>query len=370
MSTSWQSGVDVSREGALSLISGVLAAGSRRPKALPVDETGDGAGRGGCGRIDTHAHYIPASYRAALADAGVATVDGGIPLPPWSAGDHVAMMDRHRIAISVLSLSSPGVQILEAGQAARLARAVNEEGAAIGAAHPGRFGLFISLPLPDVAASLEEIRYGFDTLNADGVVMMTNIQGRYLGDPAFLPVFEALGRRGAVVYLHPTSPCGLGLASLGMPGPVIEFPFDTVRAAVSLVYSGRLKHCPNLKLLLSHAGGALPILVSRIAAMSALPLIKPRPEGGGEEVRAQFARIYYDLALSANPVAFNALREITTLDHITFGTDYPFSGNLGLDLNIESFDALSAGLSREDKGRIEAANALALLPRLRRFLTG
>ena len=110
-----------------------------------------------------------------------------------------------------------------------------------------------------------------------------------------------------------------------MPGPVIEFPFDTVRAALSLVYSGSFRNCPNLRLLLSHAGGALLMLASCIAAMSALPLIQPRPVGGAEEVRAEFAKIYYDRVLSADPIAFNALQQITTLDHITFGTDYPFS---------------------------------------------
>jgi predicted TIM-barrel fold metal-dependent hydrolase len=324
----------------------------------------------GRGCIDTHAHYIPPSYRAALSAAGLATVDGGIPLPPWSLTDHVAMMDRHRIAVSVLSLSSPSVQFLKGRPAAKLARAVNEEGAAICAQHPGRFGLFITPPLPDVQASLEEIEYGVDALKADGVVMMTNIQGRYLGDPEFSPIFEALDRRGAVVYLHPTSPCGLGPASLGMPGPVIEFPFDTVRAAVSLVYSGRLRHCPNIRLLLSHAGGALPMLASRIAAMAALPLIEPRPAGGAQEVRAQLAKIYYDLALSANPTAFNALQQITTLDHITFGTDYPFSGALGLDQHVQSFESIKAALPEDDQRKIESGNALNLFPRLRNFLAG
>jgi predicted TIM-barrel fold metal-dependent hydrolase len=324
----------------------------------------DVAARCGRGCIDTHAHYIPANYRAALSDAGLPTVDGGIRLPPWSSTDHVAMMDRNQIAISVLSLSSPGVQFLDGRAAVKLARAVNEEGAATCAEHPGRFGLFISLPLPDVQASLEEIEYGFDTLGADGVVMMTNIRGRYLGEPEFSPIFEALDRRGAVVYLHPTSPCGLGPASMGMPGPVIEFPFDTVRAALSLVYSGRLKSCPSLRLLLSHAGGALPMLASRIAAMSALPLIEPRPAGGAEEVRAELAKIYYDLALSANLIALNALQQITTLDHITFGTDYPFSGVLGLDLQIKSFASIKAAMREDDQRKIESGNALNLFPRL------
>jgi 6-methylsalicylate decarboxylase len=318
-------------------------------------------------RIDTHAHYIPASFRKALSDAGKSTVDGGIPLPPWSAADHVSMMDKHSIGVSVLSLSSPGVQVLEGSAAAKLARSVNEEGTEAVRACPGRFGLFISLPLPDVAATLKEIQFGFETLGADGVVLMTNIQGRYLGEPEFAPVFEELDRRGAVIYLHPTSPCGLGAASIGLPGPVIEFPFDTVRAAVNLIYSGTLKRCPRIRLLLSHAGGALPILASRIAAVAAVPLINPRPAGGADEVWEQLAAIYYDLALSANPLAFNALREITSVEHITFGSDYPFSGNLGLDRQFAGFDGIMTALTADDRAKVEYLNALQLFPRLHEF---
>src|SRR5258705_9514311 len=112
------------------------------------------------GRVDTHAHFIPPSYRHALADAGVETSDGGVPFPPWSLDEHLAMMDRHEIELAVLSLSSPGVHVLDEGAAA-LARAVNRERAEMVRAHPDRFGLFVSLPLPDVEASLEEISFAF-----------------------------------------------------------------------------------------------------------------------------------------------------------------------------------------------------------------
>jgi 6-methylsalicylate decarboxylase len=320
----------------------------------------------GCGRIDTHAHYVPASYRQALKEAGLKTVDGGVTLPSWSLADHVTMMDEHQIGAAILSLSSPGVQVLEGAAAAKLARSVNEEGAEAVRAHPGRFGLFISLPLPDVEASLQEIRFGFEELGADGVVLMTNSKGIYPGAPELARVFEELDRRSAVVYLHPTAPCGMGPAGIGLPAPFIEFPFDTVRAAVNLVYSGVLKRCPRIKLLLSHAGGALPMLASRIAAMSALPIFQPRPEGGADEVKAQLAAIYYDLALAADPIAFNALREITSIDHITFGTDYPFVGR-GLARQFAGFEIIKQTLSEIDQAKVERLNALQLFPRLRAF---
>jgi Amidohydrolase len=85
--------------------------------------------------------------------------------------------------------------------------------------------------------------------------------------------------------------------------------------------------------------------------------VEPRPVGGAQEVRAEFAKIYYDLALSANPIAFNALKQITTVDHITFGTDYPFSGSLGLDLDIQSFESIKSALPQDDQRKIEFGNA-------------
>nr|WP_323186232.1 amidohydrolase family protein [Streptomyces sp. NBC_01373] len=72
--------------------------------------------------------------------------------------------------------------------------------------HLGRFGTFVSLPLPDVDGSLEEIGFAFDELDADGVALQSHTHGVYLGDQRLDPVFAELDRRRAVVFLHPTSP--------------------------------------------------------------------------------------------------------------------------------------------------------------------
>jgi predicted TIM-barrel fold metal-dependent hydrolase len=333
-----------------------------RPKLSP------GCSFAGCGRVDTHAHYVPPSYRQAIADAGLKTLDGGVPLPQWSLDDHLRLMDAHEIEASILSLSSPGVQVVERAAAVQLARAVNREGADAVRAHPDRFGLFISLPLPDVEASLEEIRFGFDELGADGVVLMTNSRGVYPGAHELGPVLDELDRRSAVVYLHPTAPCGIGPAVIGLPAPFLEFPFDTVRAAVNLVYSGALTRRPGIRLLLSHVGGALPILAWRIALLSEVPIFEPRPENGADEVRAQLAAIYYDLAMAANPTALNALLDITSIDHVTFGTDYPYQNGVRLDQQFAGFDAVRRTLSGTDRSKIERLNALQLFPRLRALL--
>src|SRR5258708_7670521 len=109
---------------------------------------------------------------------------------------------------------------------------VNEEGALATADHPGRFGLFASLTLPDVDGALAEAEHAFDVLKADGVTLESNHHGIYMGDSRFDPLFAELDRRRAVVFMHPTSPtCPCcQAAGLAYPRPMLEFMFETTRA--------------------------------------------------------------------------------------------------------------------------------------------
>jgi len=315
-----------------------------------------------CGRIDVHAHYLPPAYRKALEGAGLAKLDGGIPVPLWSARAHLEMMQAQRISSSILSISSPGLHFLDGATAARVAREVNEEGAGLARDHEGKFGYFACLPLPDIAASLAELDYAYDHLQADGVCLETNAKGLYLGDPTFTPLFDALERRQAVLFLHPTSPACFEQIGMGFPAPLLEFPFDTARTVISLIFSGVLKSRPNIRVILSHGGGALPMLASRAAMVAQTPLVSPRPEGGSAEVMAEVRRLYFDLALSASPVTLNALLHITDPSHIMFGTDYPFAPPPAIAGNTAAFDQLMAALSPELQRMINVENAHLLFP--------
>ena len=317
-----------------------------------------------CGKVDVHAHYLPAVYRQALIDGGHGLIEGVAPLPEWSAERHLAMMDENAVDTSVVSITAPGLSFLAAPAARAMARAVNEAGAELKRLHPGRFGFYAVLPLPDVTASLAELAYALDVLGADGVAIDTNYDGRYLGDDAFAPLFDALDARGSTLFVHPTSPACMAAIGLGLIAPVIEYPFETTRFVVDLLCAGVLQRCPDLNVILSHGGGTLPLLAQRIAGVLNAPFLPRRPAGGSAEVKAQLRRLHYDLALASTPEMFMALRRITSLDHILFGSDYPCSPpNIAAQARI-GFDQLMDQLTPAERRLVERGNAEILFPRL------
>ena len=280
-------------------------------------------------RIDVHSHFLPDFYREALHAAGLSRPDGIAALPEWSEDDMLRTMDLLGIERAYLSISTPGVHFGDDAAARKLARRVNEEAARLVRAHPGRLGFFASTPLPDVAGALDEIAYAYDVLGADGVVFETNFHGMYLGDAALAPVYQELDRRGAVLFLHPTAPgcsCGCGQypgKHFDYPAPMIEFIFDTTRAVTNMVLSGTLERCPNLKVIVPHAGAALPILAARIDLIG--PMLTAPGVPNPPLMRDALRRFHFDLAGVPVPQMLDALLSVADPKHLHFGSDWPFT---------------------------------------------
>jgi 6-methylsalicylate decarboxylase len=280
--------------------------------------------------IDVHAHYLPESYRTALLDNGHGQPDGFPRIPAWSAEEHVAVMDRLGIATSLLSISSPGVHLADEAAARDRAREVNEAGRRAVLDHPGRFGLFASLPLPDVDAAVAEIDYCCDRLDVDGFTLLTNIGGTYLGAPAFQPVFRELDRRRARLFIHPTSPACWAHTSLGRPRPMLEFFFDTTRAVVDLVLSGTIAQHPGIEFIVPHAGATLPMVADRVNVFAGLLAVDP-----AVDVLRDLGRLHFDLAGFPVPRQLDALLTLTTLEHLHYGSDYPFTPEFAAAMAVE-----------------------------------
>jgi predicted TIM-barrel fold metal-dependent hydrolase len=309
------------------------------------------------GRIDVHAHHMPAEYRASIIREGIDT-DGNPNVPEWSVDAALAFMDRNGIATSMLSISSPGVHWGDDANARRLARLCNETAAEAKRDRPARFGSFASLPLPDVQGALAEVEYALDTLDADGIGLMTNYRGKYLGDPDFAPVFDELNRRNAIVFIHPTSPPCHEAIAMGYPRPMIEFPFDTTRTVVNLVFSGTLDRCPNVRFILPHAGGTLPFLVTRIAGGGG-----GRRAGGKEPFAEYLRRLYYDTAGAPSAHHFSSLLQLVDIKQVVYGSDWAWAPEPGV-ANQAQILAANPLLSQDDLQRIGRLNALELFPRL------
>jgi predicted TIM-barrel fold metal-dependent hydrolase len=291
-------------------------------------------------RIDVHAHYLPpgAIPRAAPGQNFVAS-----PMPAWTPEFALDFMDRHDIATQLLSLPTP----LSKDEA----HSINQYGATLVKQHPTRFGLLASLPMDDVEAALSEIAFAFDQLGADGVVMVTNYGGVYLGNGKFEPVFAELNRRSATVFLHPTIPAGYECVACGRPGPVIEFTFDTCRTVTDMLYAGILNLYNNVRFILSHAGGPLPTLAPRLGTIGTLNWVRHLPELTQEVVRTQLARLYFDTAIAGTAASLGPVLELTKPDHIVFGTDFPPATEPVIDQNIAALGALTC-MNKVEKSAI------------------
>ncbi|KAM7215132.1 hypothetical protein V8F06_009450 [Rhypophila decipiens] len=251
-------------------------------------------------RIDVHHHFVPEPYARAFGSSAKGDPSGWT-LPKWSAKSSLDLMQSHGTRAAILTITSPGTTVLEGDlQAANvLSHEINHAAAAIAKAHPGNFGFFANLPplANNLTAVLEEISYALDTLEADGVTLFTRYGNHYLGHPSFRPIWDELDKRRAVV--------GADLVSSVLPQPVIDYPHETTRTAVDLITSGTLKEHPNVKIILSHAGGTLPYLATRAAHL--LSDFGLTSNISADEFLKQAKSFYFDLALSGNSLTLELL---------------------------------------------------------------
>lgn len=298
-------------------------------------------------RIDSHAHVHPPAYRERLGDA---------PLPTMTLARLEEAMERHEIDAAVISTGPPGAFLGAGADGCDLARRANDGLAEIVAAQPRRFAAVGTLPLPDVDGALQELERMYDDLALDGVLLLTNVAGTYLGDPAWEPVFSALNERRAYAFVHP----GLPPHPLPLPHPVwmYEFPFETVRAVANLIYSGTLERHPSIRIQLAHLGGAAPFLAHRLASLADRE--PERADQAPAGALAYLQRLYYDTGLTNNVPALAATLEVTSVDHIVFGTDWPYAALPEAGDPAPDLDALGA----ERRSAVEFANAASLVPRL------
>ena len=281
----------------------------------------------------------------------------------WSAQAAVAGMDGSGIATG---MAYPGpIASGSDGERRDKARAWNEFGAKIGLDYPGRFGLFASLPFPNVDNCIAEIDFALSHLKADGFGIATSYGERWLGDESFWPIYEKLNSHAAVVFVHPHDasccvPDKMTYNSALADGPWIEWPINTARAIMNLIVSGTRRRFPRIRFIFAHGGGVAPLLVKRISGFTAWAdvgeegLKRHFPEG----IEAEFGKLYFECAQAAWATNMNALRSLVPDSQILFGSDFPF---FPLSYGTRQFARLA--LPRQTRQAIARGNAAAILPK-------
>ncbi len=304
------------------------------------------AGAGSRSIIDVHAHFQSPALRPLTPG----------PMAQWSLATHLEQMDMAGVTRSLLSITTPGIPAT-GEQAVKLARDTNDYGAKLVADNGRKLGLFTAVPMDDIDNALREIEYGFDTLHACGVGLFTSYNSTYLGDKRFDPVFAELERRKAIVYIHPSGPACCSRIIPEVADTLIEYGTDTTRAIASYVYRGAAQRYPNVRMIWSHSGGTMPYLIERFDGADKGAQAKAAAPDG---FRATAGRFFYDIAQASNPVATRALRAVVPMEHIVFGTDYPFR------TPIEHVKALDSGgvFSAAELDGIYRQHVAKLLPEL------
>jgi aminocarboxymuconate-semialdehyde decarboxylase len=325
--------------------------------------------------IDIHSHFFPESYLRLIEQEGgphgaglerpsaktvsIVTATGntpGLDARYWDLDLRVRDMDRTGVAVQALSLTAPMVYFAKAEFAARLARAFNDALAEAHTAHPTRFVGCATLPMQDPRLAVGELERAARLPGIRAIYLGTNVAGRELSDPAFLPVFERCHEFELPVLLHPLTVVGARdrLKDFYLSN-LVGNPTDSAIAAAHLVFGGVLDRFPRLQVCLPHAGGSLPYLFGRLTHGQ-----KVRPETQGKARRplaAYLRRFTYD-TISHAPEPLRYLIDLVGADRVMIGSDYCF--DMGYDRPRDMITK-RLRLKAADQARILRGNAAKLL---------
>jgi predicted TIM-barrel fold metal-dependent hydrolase len=314
--------------------------------------------KGGNWRIDVHHHFYPREYLGALDSPAAGGESISMPgVRDWSVDRSLEDMEKGGVATSILSLSPPGCSLGGRDENRALARVCNEYAAKLQREHPGRFGHFGVLPMPDVEGALIEIAYALDVLKADGIQLMTSYGNKWPGDPEFDPVLEELNRRGAVVFIHPLGPACCNNLIPWVPAALLEYTQDTNRCIMSLMFSGALAKYPDIRFIFCHGGGSMPFLAGRVMHSGTNRKFLPRVPKG---IEYELKKLHYDIAIAAYRPSLSALFELVPKSQVLLGSDFPFHSVANTVSGLDAY-----GVPEADAQAIYRGNAERLIPRMK-----
>ena len=304
--------------------------------------------------IDSHAHYFPKKYIKTLEELhipfGQTLDDRFTTIQP-----RLIDMDKAGIKKQAVSIAVPGVNMSTPENAVKLARIVNEELGAL----TSKYDLFIglaSLPMLSPMEAVDELKRAVNDLGLRGVELFTDIGGKSLDSEEFWVVYEAASKLDVPVFIHPIAPLHRAVYDDYNLISVLGFPFETTHAATRLALSGLLEKVPDLKLVLSHLGGALPYLVGRID--DAYRMFGKSQTKNKSPPSEYLKKMYLDGASFYKP-AWDCVLGLWNPEKILMGSDYPYGwvGDYSTCVDVVK----SLNLNDYDQGLILGGNAEKLL---------
>ena len=279
----------------------------------------------------------------------------GITPPMTDPAKRLEDMDRVGIDVEVLSLSTPNVFFTDAEHQPAVARRLNDAYAELVAQHPKRFKGFASIPMDAPDEAVKELERALDELKLNGVILISNIQGRLLTSPEYRPFFEEANRRKVCIFLHPMLPANPEPFRQYVLGPLVGFPSDTTLATALMCFDGLFRELPDIRWIIGHAGGAIPWLMERLD--NGYRDFAECRENIDELPSTYLKKLYCD-TVTFSPYTLRMLRDLVGTDHMVMGSDYPHL--LGsIERSVSSIEALH--IPAVEKQRIFSDTALSIL---------
>jgi 2,3-dihydroxybenzoate decarboxylase len=242
----------------------------------------------------------------------------------------LADMDANGVDVQVLSLSTPGLEVIDdPKEAVAAARSVNDYLAKAVAEHPTRFAGFATLPLQDPDAAVVELRRAVEELGLKGVLHNDHVRGHYLDEPQFKPVWAELERLGVTLYLHPAAvPADKWRVFEGYPllvGPSWGWTATVAAHALRVIYSGVFDEFPGASLTLGHMGELLPFQLARLDSR----FEQVEPEHRTQQLPSYYLRnnVYVTTSGVMSHAALLGATHAVGTDRVLFAIDYPFESS-------------------------------------------
>ena len=272
------------------------------------------------------------------------------------AGDQrISVMDQNGVDIQIIGMGD-GLCGLPAEEGMPLTKTINEVKFDFIQKHPDRFLGYVDLNPHDVNAACREMERCAKEFGFVAWQTMSNFGSCYLDDDKFFPLLQTAAELGLPVYIHPDAPFEGRMTGLGqqLAGAGAGFGNDVIATLLRLLFKGVLDRLPDLVLITGHLGEGLPFTFDRIVNKCSRPA--GAPAASKRPLAEYFENIYYSTSGVFSVPAFDCTKRVMGMDHIVFGSDYPFEP---LEKTVAWHNSLS--LTEAERTALYEGNAKRIL---------